>query len=335
MRVSTLFFVAAIAAQTCDLVLAKAAGPFDFLPTPSAFFGKVEYDEGVVLSCVDCTDIADGLVEFSTKEPENPGKAKALYLQNIKQVRTEGGTRIFQAEKVPPEKVEELITENGTKKPLFCVHGFNTPFWYYLDSCKKAKKDNPKVNFSLIPVLWSSMAKKPASGLLGIFAVTQDYSAVREQAEEGVAKAFQSLTNGFKDGKSLMTHSMGNFVLAKAANKKFSFDNIFMCAADVDNDIFSREDGRRISQMLSEKGKVFCIYNELDYALTASSGFSFFGLVKSGKKRLGLAGALVDTILPYKGKIENVDGSGWMMNKFEHIYAFYGDAMKFYSSKMA
>ena len=114
---------------------------------------------------------------------------------------------------------------------------------------------------------------------------------------------------------------MGNRVLryaaADAADGGVKFDNIFMAAADVDDEIFHEnyidnvqdcEDGRHhgchIGRMLSKnrKSKIYCLTNGKDKALLVSK------LTKRGNGRLGLVGVPKDDKLLHldlRGKVAN------------------------------
>jgi len=80
-------------------------------------------------------------------------------------------------------------------------------------------KGKGKGKFMLVPVIWPS-----AGGV--------KYSSDRVNAS-GAGNAFKTLKKGIDSfpRKSLLCHSMGNFVLRHAADATFKFDNIFMAAA--------------------------------------------------------------------------------------------------------
>ena len=113
------------------------------------------------------------------------------------------------------------------------------------------------------------------------------YKDVQDNGAVGAAKAFANLSTVLNQfpSKSVMTHSMGNRVLRLAAQNMadagegFAFDNIFMVAADVDNDIFDagNENRSNIRSMLAKddngkpKGKVYVVHSTKDFALNISS----------------------------------------------------------------
>jgi len=112
------------------------------------------------------------------------------------------------------------------------------------------------------------------------------------EAEKEFKMLLGNAMNVFQS-KNLICHSMGNQVLRRVANGSMKFDNIFMVAADVRHDIFHanyinsatnrdavEKDGLRIFRMLSKhtegpnagkpKGKIYCLYNNYDFALARS-----------------------------------------------------------------
>ena len=90
----------------------------------------------------------------------------------------------------------------------------------------------------------------------------------------------------------LLCHSMGNFVLQNALQKMVSeskkqgierlFDHIYMCAPDVDEDVF--EDGKEMEQLTGLTHKISVYFNRQDVAMHISDG------TKMNPDRLGQFG---------------------------------------------
>ena len=162
------------------------------------------------------------IVTFDARLQEgNVNDKDACFIKNIKDL----GGNILQAEKLTVQQAKNIIIKasaDGSGKPLFCIHGYNTSPRYWLESMKDSqKKDGDGFNegkFMPVPVIWPT--------------VGSDYE--KDQAfAEGAGNGLKSLKNmidAFPE-KSLLAHSMGNRVLKFAADAKFKFDNIFMVAA--------------------------------------------------------------------------------------------------------
>jgi hypothetical protein len=153
---------------------------------------------------------------------------------------------------------------------LLCVHGFRKQPAEWLRACAAYDGGN---RFTVVPVLW------PASNARTFW---EAYYEDRRNAQY-TAAAFRPLLEFLEQisgPKNLMCHSMGNFILKWSAPDTAPaqlFDNIFMVAADVDQDIFapsSQDDksntpnnaaaGQRI---LNLAHRVHVLYSNLDVAL--------------------------------------------------------------------
>jgi len=197
----------------------------------------------------------------------------------------------------------------------------------------KRKKFN-KGKFTLVPVIW------PSAGSVIKYWTDRDQSAL------GAGKAFKNFKAGINafPQKSLLCHSMGNWVLRNAADESFRFDNVFMAAADVRADLFSKEyirgdkdtpdmrnDGLEICKMLTnkKKGKVHILFNRWDYALTASQ----INPTTSWVNRIGGTGndeAKTDDEI--KGRIKNFNAGSRLSwsNLAAHSYHFKDFCVKYY-----
>lgn len=290
--------------------------------------------EGLVLTSIDMRDgDGPGKVEFDNEISGKKDDSDAVFIKNIKVVREEGGgwfsapKKIYEADLVNLDEANSAVDGMG-KKPLLCIHGFNVEPDAHLTSCNEAVGKFEK--FALIPVIW------PSEGSTTSYGTDQDKNTV------GAGKAFKTLSKiaAKFPNKSLMAHSMGNRVLRMAASENFQFDNIFMVAADVDNDLFQEnyikdksDQGLKISSMLSDKGgKIYVAHNRLDFALLPSST-----IFANNYTRLGVNGAAHrDGIHPaIKGKIENMNANESLsfFNKASHSYALTDFMVKYYESK--
>lgn len=306
--------------------------------------GRIQYD-GIVLTSIDVTKVKDksGYVTFSGGKSGTASKT-ATFLKNVKQInaKDEGGQRLFEAEKITKgdaKKIIEKDNEDGRGgKPLFCMHGFNVHPGNHLKQLKNLRKKFNKGKFTLVPVIWPTKGETTA------------YWNDREQGSK-IGGAFKTLAAdvNFFNGKSLIAHSMGNFVLRNAADARIRFDNIFMVAADVHHDIFKkdyidgsgpeRKDGLNICNMLKDKkkGKVHVCYNGADYALNGaayipSTFFTRLGTVGSNQKKNWFGFYKVDNSLVHdecKNCVTNFDAGSKFFSP-AHSYQFNDFMVEYY-----
>lgn len=143
---------------------------------------------------------------------------------------------------------------------------------------------------------------------------------------------------------------MGNRVFRHFADPSFNFDNIFMCAADIDGDMFhndvagvKKEQAKNIVEMLSDKeqGKVHVIYNKKDNRLGQSKIMNFLegkrlgasGVRMEAKKRLMGLRSLSNVSDDHKDNIVNVDATeeGFLYDdEKDHNYHFYNKTVEYY-----
>lgn len=320
---------------------------------PLGASAKIIY-EGLVLTSIDVKPVpgTERRVKFSGSIRGRADDDNATFLKDIIQVndKDEDGKRMFEAEKISVAQAKKIIngaSADGKGKPLFCIHGFNVQPGSHLKSLQSNAKKFDKDKFMLIPVIWPS-----AGGVI-------NYGKDREIVP-GAGNALKTLKRGIDSfpSKSLLAHSMGNFLLRHAADAKFKFDNIFMAAADVRHDLFHRDyirsgdgdkrDGLRITRMLSRdmfdkpKGKIYVLTNGADYALLGSGLRNFvsrIGAVGNAQRR-NWRGAwrtdesLIDDEIP-KGCIENKSCNPLLplLRKAAHGYHFDDFAVKFYQEK--
>ncbi len=126
----------------------------------------------------------------------------------------------------------------------------------------------------------------------------------------------------------LLCHSMGNYVLQNALEKiiKFSpsnnlravFSNIFLCAADVDENVF--EDGRPMERLHELTRSITVYHNEGDSPLMISDK------TKGNPRRLGQSGPARPNII--HDKIKQVDCTRVVHGIVEHSYYLNGNVNK-------
>jgi len=274
----------------------------------------------------------------------------ATFLKNVKFVggKDVDGSRIYTAESLTIEKAkEEFVKKYGENaKPFFSVFGYTNEAGYIMDTCTKTQLlfDEPdekcKVKNVVIPVIW------PSNGS------AIDYFGDRDDNVPEAEKEFSKLIEGtlananeFKS-KNLLCHSMGNRIFRMTANENVKFDNIFMVAADIRYNIFEKdfiesadkdhEQGMNIFKMLAQGedgkriGKIYCLYNYLDYALLPSG-------VVNGVTRLGIYGIGSPIHPEIDGHTENF-GVNWQLTlqsyPTAHSYSNMGFAIKYYREKI-
>jgi esterase/lipase superfamily enzyme len=122
----------------------------------------------------------------------------------------------------------------------------------------------------------------------------------------------------------LLSHSMGNFVLQNALQRigEFTtgpilpriFDHIFLCSADVDDDVL--EDGKPMGWLHELARSISIYYNREDKALLISD------LTKGHPERLGTNGAA----RPFKlhNKVHQIDCTPIVSGLVEHSYFLAG-----------
>jgi hypothetical protein len=300
--------------------------------------GAISYD-GLVLTSIDVEAVpnTERTVRFSGSIAGRVDDETATFLENVRQINDtdESGKRLFEAETVTVARAREIINEGvqgGGGKPLFCIHGWSIQPGQHLQDLQAAGKKFDQGKFTLVPVIWPTRQ--------GIF----NYLPDQETSAAGAGKAFMTLKKGINNfpSKSLLCHSMGNFVLRNAAFEKFKFDNIFMVAADVRYDLFNkdyirggdepeRKDGVNICKMISNpaKGKVHILWNPLDAII-------FLSLVANGVQRIGATGVndnLIDD--DCKGFVvnKNVRRSLRFWEIAAHEFQFNDFAIKYYEDQ--
>lgn len=213
---------------------------------------------------------------------------------------------VFSARVVP--RIEEVESQHT----LLCMHGFNTQPQDWLRACAEYSG-----NSTIIPLMW---------------AATEDlaYFEDRSEAVES-ALAFRSLLEtciGIKGPKSLMCHSMGNYILRNAAPIGTAcrlMENIYMVAADVNSTIFSTQSGVSIQKL---GRRVHVLYSRGDRALLFRQSVLRRTFGRRRVPALGFAGA------PDGVNVTNVDCRGFSNRNdvLGHSYYFKPEAVDYYEN---
>lgn len=269
-------------------------------------FEKFFY-EGLICTSIKVEVHPDDPTLRTFSEADNNAKDGAgVFLKNVKLREgssTKSNEREFVATHVDKDNAKLLVESRcakGDGKPLFCVHGFNVEPYDALVESKQAYEDfdDDKI-FYLIPVLWASGG--------GLTQYDDDKWVRSVNAGNALRKLFDGMDETFPS-KSILAHSMGNFVLYNGAIEPINahFDNIFHVAADISYDIYHKNvnsdkkaRARNIFNMLSlgddnkPKGKIYNLINGGDLALTASSWLPTWTPIVggSGETRIGQVGA--------------------------------------------
>lgn len=221
------------------------------------------------------------------------------------------------------------------------VHGYNVSFEhsasFYENLCDKLF-DGPNSLGLCILYDWPSWgnllgyepdrarARECAGDLTDILSELFDW-LVKKQAD--AIKAVQAATNDKKTAAepckakvSLITHSMGNYVMQKAMAAAWTrknqpllvslVDQLVMVAADVDNDLFDagapdNDDGAAIVNLTY---RITALYSGRDEVLGASAGLKHFGTRRLGRSGLAHSPPLV-TQPPETDNVWDVDCSSF------------------------
>lgn len=224
------------------------------------------------------------------------------------------------------EHFNENNVENQNRRILLCVHGINTKPSAWLNECSSY----PGEKYLVIPVLWSTAG--------GISRYIQD----RETSAPAASASFKKfLLEGGLPRMSIMAHSLGCYIVELAAaggDVRSCFDNIFMVAADVRNDLFDEEANRKartqhgfdIVGMLKKDGKVHVLYSRADTALQGVR------IANPSKKPLGMTGCVITKLDPrVDGRVVNKDCTNFGAPGLGHNYFFHDAAVRYYEEHAA
>jgi len=231
------------------------------------------------------------------------------------------------------------LETTSDKKILFSVHGFNEKPKKHLNFsgryhekqlCDTANDSTDTCrDYFIVPVIWNTSG----NGL-------KDYLKDKNKGAPIAARNFADLSMLLKNGnspKSIMVHSMGNYILKMFAEDIAEeeietpyFDDIFMVAPDVRVGIFDEgsTDGVNIAKLAS--AKVHVLWAKRDYALF---GRRFFN---NREKAIGANGriaerklnpSLKNKVIFHKIRRPCADGAGPIC----HNYHFADEAIGIYS----
>jgi len=268
--------------------------------------GYADYD-GLIVTTIKLEELPDGktiedLVDGDRvvfNEQDGNESSKVYFLKDIKQQRDRSGKasyRVYDATYVSPTKAAEIANAGygnffGKKStPLFFVHGFSVEPGYVLQELMPRALERlgkEKIHYP-IPVIW------PVNGsLLGYNTDQEKYTL---DAGANLKVLVNDLSNDLFPKKSLMCHSMGNHLVFNGVcgvglpdnpggppgdAPDVKWENIFLVAADIPNDVFAenpdpgefghkKKKAENMKAMLVEGGKIFVIHHEGDRALQGS-----------------------------------------------------------------
>ena len=231
--------------------------------------------------------------------------------------------------------------ENETDILIF-IHGFNVSWWEAVASALSLElmlNHNSDAQHTGRPVKvvlfswpsdgktipWYSYFSDRSDARGSGAAVGRGFLKLRDYLVEVRRDSFQNGENLCSRSIHLLCHSMGNYVLQNALHRteKFStggkppriFDQIFLCAPDVADDVFeSGEPMRRLPEMC-QNATIY--HNRGDLAMPVSD------FTKGNTDRLGWRGANRPADLD--GRVHQVDCSSIVTGLIEHSYYLCGD----------
>lgn len=222
---------------------------------------------------------------------------------------------------------------------VLLIHGFNVSWWQAVSTAGSLEimlnrgRDASKPLVRVVLFTWPSDGKsvpywsyfsdrsdaESSGGAVGRgFLKVRDYliEARREANRQGEAPC--------TGGLHLLCHSMGNYVLQHALRRtgEFStagklpriFDQVFLCAPDVDDDVF--EEGKAFRRLPETAENVTVYHNRGDLAMPVSD------YTKGNSDRLGWRGASRPGSLD--GRVHQVDCSPIVTGLVEHSYFLCG-----------
>jgi hypothetical protein len=206
---------------------------------------------------------------------------------------------IYQAISVTKETFQQMLIDENNKY-LACVHGFQTsPEAWIRNTCRKIQQ-HEEFNYKVIPVIW------PSVGRIGnILDFNKGYNSDRAMSKQAGKAMLEVGDLGTNISLSIMCHSMGNhFLFSYTQSKEIvpRFENVFMIAADVWEEVFNRriiynewlqppwnywnefkDTGLKLCNSLKGGGEIHIAHYRRDRALITSR-------YKNGRTRLGRYG---------------------------------------------
>jgi esterase/lipase superfamily enzyme len=223
------------------------------------------------------------------------------------------------------------------------VHGYNQTFAkaakFYQDLCAKLFDGPDGLGLSILydwPSRGSVLGYEPdrsharlcAHNLTDILSALFDWLVAKQQATiSNPAKACKAKV-------SLISHSMGNYVVQKAMAAAWTRKNqpllvslinqLLMVAADVDSDLFDmgapdNDDGTAIANLTY---RITALYSGRDSVLGASAGLKHFGMRRLGRSGLSNRPPLADAASP-TDNVWDVDCSSFFKTGVSDIHGAY------------
>lgn len=263
---------------------------------------------------------------------------------------------VYEAIQVSKETFQQkLIEEGNNMKFLAVISGFQSPPESNLQQCKKIQ-NNKTFTGTVIPIIWPVLMNLPKRSAR-IYATYDNAQGIAFQA----GKALQSIGDlGTNISLSLMSHSMGNrllFSYAQSAEIEKRFENVFMVAADVWEEVFNsrvirrswfqppwnywnewKDTGLKLCKMLKDGGKIHIVSYKKDRVLVISQYWENwrgrlgrYGLAGQGgrihkecaKKLVGL-----DMGIKYEKEVRRSDfGFGHLYHTAPVLVEYYGSVM--------
>jgi len=215
------------------------------------------------------------------------------------------------------------------------VHGFNVSWWEAAASAMalqfvlnaRRAKDDPEI----IVMLFSWPSDGAAVPWFSYYSDRGDVEASGAAVGRAFLRLRDYLFEAWRDDRSkgrepccrsfhLLCHSMGNYVLESALvrTREFSrggkpprlFNQVFLCAPDVDDDVFNPDGGLHRLPEMAEHVTVY--HNRGDAAMQISD------YTKGNRDRLGWGGASKPAALD--GRVHQVDCSDVVSGLVEHGY---------------
>lgn len=278
---------------------------------------------------VDCKDLGNGQVEFNALSKLDPDDPTVHFLKDIyvpsEPVIKRSPTTVYRATKMSQAELTRALNETDSKHIMFTIHGFHVQPADVMNSWRELQEQLPDV--AVVPIMW------PCADFKGL---VKDYWGDREQAKNSaIALAEAVAKHGLKplawESKRIhvLAHSMGNRVFRLFA-KQFRDDcceyesrlqNAIMVAADVDDDLFSKEgnpdeksDGRVLSRIAEN---VHVLYAKTDLALWSSR-------LMNQHDRLGRVGVSKHGLAKDLKNVHDIDCSDFNFDAdptFGHSYA--------------
>jgi esterase/lipase superfamily enzyme len=164
--------------------------------------------------------------------------------------------------------------------------------------------------------------------------LTDILSALFDWLTEKQQQTINNPTKACKAKVSLISHSMGNYVVQKAMAAAWTRKNqpllvslinqLLMVAADVDGDLFDQgapdnNDGNAVANLTY---RIMALYSGRDTVLGASAGLKHFGMCRLGRSGLPHSPPLADTSSP-TDDVWDVDCSSFFKSDVGDIHCAY------------